>query len=694
MNDAPNDRRRERILTVLFWVVLVTHVLLATANWRSGFLPGHEFRQTHTAIIAYYIDQENNFSPLYSVPIFGKPWSVPMEFPLYEWSVVLLSRATHWPHYESARTISLACFYLTLPAIWLLLGHLGLAKPRRLLVLMLILTCPVYIFYSRAFLMESMALMFSAWFLALFVLTLQERRVGWLVGCAIAGTGAGLVKSTTFLVWLVPAALFGGWRLWREMRGAAEGTAVSRTVGWGLGAVAVPGVATWWWVRFTDAIKAPHPSAHIFTSSELSAGNFGMYSLTAHFSPQTWRMLLDRWQDAILWPWLIFLVLAAGLLLSGKSRRGRLLLTAGLFFAAQWMFPYAYALQEYYFYACAVFLLGALGFALEEVLDSGWPAWVRWTMVVALPLALLANYRRVYYDLQSVPSPGGTGLTEALKHYTPPGSVIIVAGADWAPIIPYYSQRRALMIRRGLEYDRAYIERAFDDLADENVSALVLARGESNREELMRRAASKFKLDTQVTFSHPTADVYLSSFCRENFLLRFLNDHYDQITSNARPAGPMPDGSPPVAVPRAVAATAFKMISPAPTRCRFTYGFALWPEGGADVLGAHPDTDLWVPAPAGAKRIVWEFGIFPDAYERDGEKTDGVEFIVVGEEPDGRRREILRRLLDPVASPADRGRQRVDIPYQPEAGETLVFLTRPNANPLFDWAYLSRIEIR
>jgi len=42
----------------------------------------------------------------------------------------------------------------------------------------------------------------------------------------------------------------------------------------------------------------------------------------------------------------------------------------------------------------------------------------------------------------------------------------IIAGADWAAMIPLYSQHKALMIRNGLEYDPPYLNRAFNDLAD------------------------------------------------------------------------------------------------------------------------------------------------------------------------------------------------------------------------------------
>jgi hypothetical protein len=689
------DRGREdTALIILFGAALVAHVCFVTFNWRSGFLPGHEFRQTHTALIAYYVDQENNFSVPYSTPLFGKPWSVPLEFPLYEWSVVLLSRAAHLPHFEAARTVSVTCFYLTLPAVWLLLGQLGLARPRRLLALALALTCPLYIFYSRAFLMESMVLMFSVWFLAMFVRTMRERRFLWLVLCAICGMGSALIKSTTFFVWLLPAALYGAYSLWCEIRNRSGWKAVIRTIGWGLGAAVVPCAAVYWWVTYTDAIKAPHPSAFIFTSGELTKENFGMYSLAARVSAATWRAFLLDWQRAIMPPWLIGLLVLAGVAFFQRDR-WHILGATGLFLAAQLLFPFAYAYQDYYFYACVVFLLVALGYVLHAVLDSGLPRWVRWAIVSVPFVFQLGNYLQGYHVIQSVRSNGGTGLTDVVRDMTPKGSIIIVAGDDWCPAIPYYSQRKALMIRNGLEHDRPYLERAFNDLKDDYVCALVMVGAQRGNKELVRQTAEQFGLDASVTFSHTMADVYLSHFCRDSALLRLSGRHgYDQITTQAKPAGPLPSDRPPVPIPSGVAAIDFRMISPAPSQFRFTFGYAAWEEGGVEVLSAHPDTDLWVPVQGGARQILWEFGLFPGAYDRDGEKTDGVIFLVVGETADGSRREIFRRLLDPARVPADRGRQRAIIPYQAAAGETLVFLTRPNVNTHYDWAYISRVEVK
>ncbi len=65
----------------------------------------------------------------------------------------------------------------------MLLRRLGLRRTHQAIVLSLVLTCPLYIFYSRAFLIETMALMFGGWYLAALHESVARRSV------ALAGRG-------------------------------------------------------------------------------------------------------------------------------------------------------------------------------------------------------------------------------------------------------------------------------------------------------------------------------------------------------------------------------------------------------------------------------------------------------------------------------------------------------------------------
>ncbi len=691
MSDRTSLRWESFLLVVLFCAALLAHFYFATSNWSSGFMPGHEFRQAQTALVAYYIDEQNNFSLRYELPLLGKPWvSVLLEVPIYQWSVVGLSRAIGVPHFMAARTVSLACFYFALPALYFLLGRLGLGRPRRLLALALILTCPVYIFYSRAFLMESMAVMCCAWFLLGFVRTMDERRWSWLALTIIAGTLAALIKSLTFAVWLVPAAGYGAWMLGRDWRRGQGWRPALRTVLWGAAGVAVALGALRWWILLTDPIKAAHHSAWIFTSKNLSQG--GLLEIAGKVSRQTWGIWLERWQEAIMPPWLIGLSVLTGVALL-RAVRWRVLGLSAVFMLAQFMFPFAYAYQDYYYYACTVFLLAALGLGLHGVLDSRLPRWCVW-LIIALPfVAQLHTYWHGYRPAQIVKSSGGFPFTAAIRDLTPKKSVIIVAGSDWAAMIPFYAQRKALMIRSALENDDAYLTQVFDDLAGENVSALVLTGDARDNGALVERVAERFGMEAVPTFTHPVADVYCKTSERD-FVQECLR-HYGEVSIKLKDAEGKPtDPKQPFAISAAVARVNFGNVSPAPFRAYFEFGLSHLEADGDKVMFAHPNSDLWLQSPAQATQVVWDYGIFPNAYEQADAKTDGVEFLITGEIPSGERRQIYRRLLDPTNVPADRGRQHAVVPYRSRPGETLQFSTRPNKATTCDWAYWVKIEVK
>jgi len=690
---SPARPAREGIAIIsLFLLALAGHFYLATGNWHSSFLPGHEFRQSQTAIVSHYIDKEDNFSLYYETPIVGKPWvSILLEVPFYQWGVVGLSRLTGWPHHIAARTISLASFYVALPAMYLLLGRLQVPPIRRLLVLVPVLLCPVYIFYSRAFLMDPTMLALSAWFLLGFVRTMDQRHRGWLLLTMVTAAVAALMKIVFLAVWMLPAAAYGAWLLWRDWRSRGDWKRLVGTAAWGVATVAPGMVALWLWTRAADAVKEVHASAHIFTSKAVSLQNWGTFDPRAAFAPSTWGTLLERWREAMLPPWLLLAALLLGFVVPG--RRGKVLACAAVFFLAQLLFPYAYAYQDYYYYAPAAFAMAAIGLGLTALLDTRLPRWLVLFAVLAVPAGGVWTYWQAYREHQMVRISGGYPFTEIIKDMLPRKSVIVVAGADWAAMVPLYSERRALMVRNGLEFDPAYQRRAYADLADEDVAALVVLSEVRTNRAFIELAAQTFDLDaTTPTYRHPAADVYVRRIYAPTVQSRLRGSRkYGEITI---PGDPAPWSGEPFSISPTMARAAFERVHPGPVRGRFEFGIDLNYVDDSTWLSAHPDCDLWIPAPAQASQILWEFGFLPDAFERSGDRTDGVVFAVTAELPDGSSRKIYQRVLDPVRNPVDRGRITEVIPYQPIDGEILHFTSRPNIHKSYDWVHWSRIEVR
>jgi hypothetical protein len=694
MVTRPTNRYETLILTGAFVLLLFTHAWLVTRNWTVGFMAGHEFRQTQTALISHYIDKDNNFSLFYETPIVGKPWvSVLLEVPLYEWAVVGVKRVTGWPLVESARLVTLGSFYLLLPAIYLLLGRFELTPARRLFVLALVLACPVYIFYSRAFLMDATALMCSAWFLWGYLRMMEQRRWYWFVLATVAGTGAALIKSATLAVWLLPAAACSVCWLWREFRARAGIGALAQTVFWGLAGVIVPLGALKMWISLTDPIKAAHASAWLFTSANLSEGNWGLVDFGARFSPDLWQILMQRWSEGIMPPWLLLSALGLILVLL-PNRRRQVAGVAGMFFLAQLLFPFAYAYQDYYLYSCAVFLMAGFGLGLIGLWEGRLPIWSRCGLLGLLPVVMLHTYAGNYYPQQKTYSDGGFPYTRAIRDFLPPEAVIVVAGGDWAAIVPYYAERRTLMIRSGLEFDTAYLERAFADLADEEVSALVLLSGQRENKNLIALAARTFGLEPERTFYNDQADVYCNYKYGASLRQRLRNaGYYDNLKTSPQPAPPEPDSAR-FRISSGLARNDFDMISPAPLLGRFYFGYGKMSDGEGTVLNSHPYTDLWLKPASDATRIEWEFGMISTSWSKEGPKTDGVKLSITGLLPNGTTRSIYERYLDPVNQPEDRGRQKVTLNYTPQPGEFLQFSSQPGASLSFDWSYWVRIEVK
>ena len=193
-------------------------------------------------------------------------------------------------------------------------------------------------------------------------------------------------------------------------------------------------------------------------------------------------------------------MLALGVLLALTVSRHRwrpmLLQSLGCYLAVLALFPTLYAVHEYYAVANAIFLLVALGLAVAGLAESRLPRWAVASLVLGIVAGQMQFYLRGYYPEQRRVSSGGSGLTEALRQITDEKAVLVMAGDDWSSITPFFAQRRALMIRNGLQDQAAYLQAAFATLADERVGAVVLEGSDAGEQRAARPASiAAFELD-------------------------------------------------------------------------------------------------------------------------------------------------------------------------------------------------------
>jgi hypothetical protein len=695
---AQPDRTENIVAVVCLGLCAIFHAWGATVGWRNLNLPGCEFRQTQTAISAHFILQEKNYSLAYPTPVLGKPWSIPMEFPLYQWTVAKVAEKTGWPLTQVGRGVSLACFYLGLPALFGLLCRLGLRRSRAAVVLCFVLCCPLYVFYARSFLIETMAWMFGLWFLLGYVHAVEKRSLSWLAVAAVGGAGAGLVKVTTLMALLFPAfswTLYWFWLDWRGAQGVSRAVALRARVAWCAAAVAVPFAAAWWWVRYSDLIKAQSPTGSFLQSAGMAGYNFGV---GVRFDPAIWA---QHWRVIFHEVTTIPVLVAAGVaaVCFARARWWLIALLVFYFFAVQLMFPILYAWHEYYYVAIAMLLAVAIGLALVGLLESRWPRWAAWAAIIGVMLGQCWGYYTRYYAEQSHWSPGGSELSVALRQVTEPNDVIIVAGNDWSSMLPYYAQRRALMIRRDLETTWQVIEPAFAALKSEPVAALVLFDAQRQNIPLRDLAVRQFNLDPVPVFHWHDTDVYLRRGVRAQDLALLAG--VGGITLS--PEGRMP---PEYYQNREVDLSdwlprhmvRFNLMQPLPRKFFSSFGANPVRYHDHDFLWIHPVTRLWFPVPAGKHRLAVKVEFIADAYDEKliwQDRTDGVDLVVSAPDGGGGMHEVGRRVLDPRGNAADRGLLTINFDFAADQAGDVEFAVLPGAagGNARDWILLQQLRI-
>lgn len=280
--DKNFENKFYRIICVLS---LIGHFYYISYGWNLPLLDIHAFRQTQTALTTYWIVQEG-FRLDYITPVKGPPWSIPLEFPLYQWIVAAFHKLTNYSLDQAGRLVSLVFFYATLYPTFLFAKNFWKDERFAFLLISLVVLNPIYIFWSRSFMIETTVLCFSAYFIWFFNQAIQLKKFTYYTLAIGFGILAGLVKPTTYAVYLVAAfiiyceyAWLNGvnWKQRDWERYLIKGAFLT-----------LPSiVGIWFWTRFSDQIKASRPNPDLVSSS-MHGWNFGTFEQ---------RLEIDLWQS-------------------------------------------------------------------------------------------------------------------------------------------------------------------------------------------------------------------------------------------------------------------------------------------------------------------------------------------------------------------------------------------------------------
>ena len=684
--------RSDRRLAWIFGGMLLLVLWTLSRSWHASILDRYEFRQLQTALSAYWMRQEG-FRLDYLTPLFGPPWSVPMEFPTYQVCVAGLSALTHWPLEQTGRFVSIFFFLATLPAVYDLLGAAGLPRSRRLLALTVVLSTPVYLFYTRAVMIETTALCFSIWFVALLPRMLAREKWRLLPLVSAVAVLAALTKITTFVVYAVPAGLLTLHHLRASFATAGDSRArvvLRRGLLAALPVALAVGVSLAW-IAHGDAVKDSNPFTGFLKSGELHTWNYGPRGLRTEVS--FWQHVQDNVTRNVLSEGALALALFAAAFAGGRVRWIALTCLAG-FLTGPLVFANLYHVHDYYYTANALLLTGAAGLIFASAWDNPrLPAGARWT-VLGLLLLLQGNaFVRGYHYYYWKEAPPPPDLATILRETVPPDGVILIYGADWNPLLPYYAQRRALMVPGDRDGETALLEEVIARLPPSRIAAMVLVGDKARpRADFIQERARRFGFSTQPFAQSDDADLYLPAGVIAPAAARLQDRKFTSARLLVAVRSALADTP-----PQDISGLSFPMASPAPIRARSRFGVSLGQVDGRAVINAHAPSEISFVPPAGARRIHAVVGLPAAAYAQPPPLgTDGIGVEILAQTKDGLLRTLYHRLLTPGNRTEDRGPQEITLTLDHPLEGELIFRIDPGpaSNLTNDWAYWAAIEIR
>lgn len=411
-------------------------------------LDAHAFRQTQTAISAYWLVQEG-IRLDYITPVLGYPWKIPFEFPTYQIIVAQLALLTGSDLDVVGRSVS---FFFTLlcvlPAGWLL-STLSGERDAGFLLAALFFSTPHYIFWGSSFLIESTALFFTLACLAAGTqFARSPRAYRYLMIFCVTSIVAALTKVTTYAPALLIFLFLVVADAWLRPLFRSGVSTIDRSTALMLIAVGVISVLiAKLWIAHTDTLKAMNDLGVALTSEHLAAWNFGTF---AQRGPEYLFFVLRRvfTLNVGLLFGSTFVVLG---LIRWRSRLAHIILVLLLaFFMPILIFTNLHIVHDYYQTANLIYIVAAVTLGLIAAPLS------RRMRNICIAVVLLANIgsglagQQGYMHVALSPPSGFVqrtlDLAKFIRQSTEPSSELILIGYDWSAEVHYYAQRKGVAV--------------------------------------------------------------------------------------------------------------------------------------------------------------------------------------------------------------------------------------------------------
>lgn len=439
------------ILIVLLAIFCFSYSLYVAINYANQIpLDHYSFRQTQTALTAYWL-VKNGFSFEYETPVAGPPWSIPFEFPLYQYIVALLSQVTKCSLNATGRVVSFLFLALCLIPARSITKNLNLSQWVFYIFAALLFSSPLYLYWGRTFMIETAAVFFSIVAIKYFIdIALEKNQLknSFLFLCFIS---LGILqKATTGLPVL---ALLSFAYLLLNIKDVDSFKAFFSSKKFLLALVyfGIPLVIGIAWTLYTDQVKALNALGIRLTSSALTTWNWGNLSqrLTIDlYSDVIWRRLFEQNLSGTLGVGILMIALFSH---AKKSVKSIVVISILMGLLPLFLFTNLHIRHTYYQTSNLIFIIYAAAVSIGHILISYFEKkiilfFLTMIMVSSNYFWFSTKYLTVVKTEFNKENSRDYAISEILKREIPEEKYFVAFGNDWNSSFAYLAERKSFTV--------------------------------------------------------------------------------------------------------------------------------------------------------------------------------------------------------------------------------------------------------
>ena len=417
----------------------------------------HDFRQSQTAIVIQCFFKDGMDILGYQIPVFGAPWKVPFELPLYQSLVYICMRAfgacdiTLW-----SRIISVLIFLASAVVLWLIVYNI-LDNRIADITVFIYLLAPFCVYWSRAILIDYFSVLLALLYILGIVHYVKHTKYLFLlIGC-LFGTLAYLQKSTTMFSIVFFIFFFLCNYYWTLFKSSDDKSVLiwathyfknnrMKSIMLICGCV-IPVIPTVFWNNYADSIRI---NGNIFTrclaTAKLSEWNYG--SISQRLSISNWLRVLDHISPLFGGTIVMVALLIVYFCFSKRQNGFWLIVSWGSVFIAPLILFNLYFVHNYYSIAITPFSALCMGILVSEIYNSliknRLPLRMGITLFVFCSLIMINGFSdllgcfvsETYFDCS----------LSLLSDISNENDLLIITGCDWNPVLLYELDRKGTMI--------------------------------------------------------------------------------------------------------------------------------------------------------------------------------------------------------------------------------------------------------